>query len=105
VYSGHPNRIERYNQYENMDQDSEVNACLDIISEFSTQVNPDNGTPFDINFSDKPTDHEVEIVKNIDEFNKLIKYSFKRKYSEEFVNNISPEYQIDLKNYKNENQF
>ena len=63
VYSGHPNRIERYNQYENMDMDSEVNACLDIISEFSTQMNEDNGTPFDINFSDKPTDHEVEIIK------------------------------------------
>ncbi len=27
VYSGHPNRIERYNQYENMDMDSEINAC------------------------------------------------------------------------------
>ena len=63
VYSGHPNRIERYNQYENMDCDSEVNACLDIIAEFSTQVNEDNGTPFDINFTDKPTDHEVEIIK------------------------------------------
>ena len=63
VYSGHPNRVERYNQYENMDQDSEVNACLDIIAEFSTQVNQDNGTPFDIDFTDKPTDHEVEIIK------------------------------------------
>jgi Bacteriophage T4-like portal protein (Gp20) len=63
VYSGHPNRIERYNQYENMDMDSEINACLDIIAEFSTQVNQDNGTPFDITFTDKPTDHEVEIVK------------------------------------------
>ena len=63
VYSGHPNRIERYNQYENMDCDSEVNACLDIIAEFSTQVNEDNGTPFDIAFNDKPTDHEIEIVK------------------------------------------
>jgi hypothetical protein len=63
VYSGHPNRIERYNQYENMDCDSEVNACLDIIAEFSTQINEDNSTPFDINFSDKPTDHEVEIIK------------------------------------------
>jgi hypothetical protein len=63
VYSGHPNRIERYNQYENMDCDSEVNACLDIIAEFSTQVNQDNGTPFDIDFTDKPTDHEIEIVK------------------------------------------
>lgn len=63
VYSGHPNRIERYNQYENMDADSEVNACLDIIAEFSTQINDDNKTPFDINFTDKPTDHEIEIVK------------------------------------------
>jgi hypothetical protein len=63
VYSGHPNRVERYNQYENMDCDSEVNACLDIIAEFSTQMNQDNQTPFDINFTDKPTDHEIEIIK------------------------------------------
>jgi len=63
VYSGHPNRIERYNQYENMDCDSEINACLDIISEFSTQLNNDNRTPFDIDFTDQPTDHEVEIIK------------------------------------------
>lgn len=63
VYSGHPNRIERYNQYENMDCDSEVNACLDIISEFSTQLNEDNRTPFSIEYTDEPTDHEVEILK------------------------------------------
>ena len=63
VYSGHPNRVERYNQYENMDMDSEINACLDIIAEFSTQTNKDNDTPFDIEFKDKPTDHEVEIIK------------------------------------------
>jgi hypothetical protein len=63
VYTGHPNRIERYNQYENMDMDSEINACLDIIAEFSTQLNDDNETPFDISFKDKPTDHEVEIIK------------------------------------------
>ena len=63
VYSGHPNRIERYNQYENMDCDSEINACLDIIAEFSTQTNEDNDTPFDIKFTDQPTDHEVEIIK------------------------------------------
>ena len=63
VYSGHPNRIERYNQYENMDMDSEINACLDIIAEFSTQANEQNGTPFDIKFHDKPTDHEIDIIK------------------------------------------
>jgi len=63
VYSGHPNRIERYNQYENMDMDSEINACLDIIAEFSTQLNEQNGTPFDIDYQDKPTDHEIEIIR------------------------------------------
>ena len=63
VYSGHPNRVERYNQYENMDMDSEVNACLDIIAEFSTQLNEDNDTPFDIKFRDKPTDNEISIIK------------------------------------------
>jgi len=63
VYSGHPNRIERYNQYENMDCDSEVNACLDIISEFSTQNSDSTNTPFDINFLENPTEREVEIVK------------------------------------------
>ena len=63
VYSGHPNRIERYNQYENMDMDSEINACLDIIAEFSTQMNEQNGTPFQVKYNDKPTDHEVEIIK------------------------------------------
>ena len=63
VYSGHPNRIERYNQYENMDSDSEVNACLDIISEFSTQLNEQNATPFEVTYNDDPTDHEIEIIR------------------------------------------
>jgi len=63
VYSGHPNRIERYNQYENMDMDSEINACLDIIAEFSTQRNEDNGTPFEVNYKDTPTDNEVNIIR------------------------------------------
>ena len=74
VYSGHPNRVERYNQYEQMDCDSEINACLDIISEFSTQMNQDNGTPFDIHFVEKPTDHEVEIIKKqLQQWSKLNK--------------------------------
>ncbi len=72
VYSGHPNRIERYNQYENMDLDSEINACLDIIAEFSTQLNKDNGTPFDIDYKDQPTDNEVKIItKQLQQWCKL----------------------------------
>ncbi len=63
VYSGHPNRIERYNQYENMDNDSEINACLDIIAEFSTQKNESNSTPFDVQYTDQPTNNEIEIIR------------------------------------------
>jgi hypothetical protein len=64
VYTGHPNRIERYSQYEAMDQDSEINACLDIIAEFCTQESEANGTPFEIDFAEKPTENEVKILKN-----------------------------------------
>jgi hypothetical protein len=63
VYSGHPNRVERYNQYEQMDCDSEINACLDILSEFSTQKNKDDQLPFEISYNDTPTDNEVKIIK------------------------------------------
>jgi hypothetical protein len=64
VYIGHPNRTERYNQYEQMDMDSEVNAALDIIADFSTQTNIENGTGFDLFFKEDPTDNEVKILKD-----------------------------------------
>ena len=63
VYSGHPNRIERYNQYENMDSDSEINACLDILAEFCTQATASDALPFQVKYTDKPTDHEIDIIK------------------------------------------
>ena len=63
VYTGHPNRIERYNQYEMMDVDAEINACLDIISEFSTQKNEHNKTPFSLEWREEPTPHEVDLLK------------------------------------------
>jgi len=63
VYTGHPNRIERYNQYEMMDVDAEINACLDIIAEFSTQKNEHNNTPFSLEWREDPTPHEVDMLK------------------------------------------
>ena len=79
VYIGHPNRIERYNQYEQMDMDSEVNAALDILSEFTTQSNEENGTAFQFYWKDKPTDNEINIIRDqlkqwvaLNEFNKRI---------------------------------
>jgi hypothetical protein len=64
VYIGHPNRTERYNQYESMDMDSEVNAALDIIAEFCTQPNTENGTGFDLYFKEDPTDNEIKLLKD-----------------------------------------
>ena len=63
VYTGQPNRVERYNQYEQMDMDSEVNAALDILAEFCTQKNLENHTAFTIKFKEQPTDNEVKILK------------------------------------------
>ena len=65
IYTGSPNRIERYLQYDTMDMDSEVNAALDIISEFSTQESTDNGTPFWINFRDKASSVEVKLIRDL----------------------------------------
>ena len=62
VYVGHPNRIERYNQYESMDMDSEVNTAIDILAEFCTMKSPENGTPFKFNFKEKPTETEVKVL-------------------------------------------
>ena len=63
VYSGSPNRIERYLQYDTMDWDSEVNAALDILAEFCTQKNKENNTPFTLQFRGSPTTSEVGILK------------------------------------------
>ena len=63
VYTGHPNRVQRYFQYDQMDSDSEINAALDILAEFSTQMNKENETPFDIVFKDETTEHEVKLLK------------------------------------------
>jgi hypothetical protein len=63
VYTGHPNRIQRYFQYDQMDSDSEINAALDILAEFSTQQNTENETPFDLVFKDETTEHEVKLLK------------------------------------------
>jgi hypothetical protein len=62
VYVGSPNRIERYGQYNTMDMDSEVNAALDILAEFCTQENKENGTPFKIKFSKSATNTEITIL-------------------------------------------
>jgi hypothetical protein len=63
VYTGAPNRVERYLQYDTMDMDSEVNAALDIIAEFCSQKNRENETPFHLFFKSKATNSEIAILR------------------------------------------
>ena len=62
VYVGSPNRVERYGQYNTMDMDSEVNAALDILAEFCTQKNKQNGTNFKFAFNKPATNNEINIL-------------------------------------------
>ncbi len=62
VYTGTPNRIDRYNQYEIMDADSEVNGALDTIAEFCTQFDYESNLPFTIEHFQDPTDAEVKVL-------------------------------------------
>jgi hypothetical protein len=45
-----------------MDNDSEVNAALDILAEFCSQKNKENETPFKLKFNKAPTNTEVSII-------------------------------------------
>jgi hypothetical protein len=93
VYIGSPNRIERYNQYNTMDSDSEVNAALDILGEFTSQQNKQNDTNFTIDFKKEATNAEVKIIGEhlkkwckINEFNtrmfRILRNAFK--YGDQF---------------------
>ena len=63
VYTGTPNRVDRYMQYDQMDMDSEINAALDTIAEFCTQFDAKTNVPFDVHFNDTPTDSEVKVLR------------------------------------------
>jgi len=72
VYAGTPNRVERYQQYNTMDMDSEINAALDILAEFCSQKNKENTTSFQIFFKGAPTATEVKLLKeSLQKWNKI----------------------------------
>ena len=79
VYQGQPNRVARYGQYDQMDLDSEVNAALDIIAEFSTLTDEQTKLPFKFDFNEDPTESENDVLQrslrqwcNINEMHKRI---------------------------------
>ena len=79
VYQGQPNRVQRYGQYDQMDLDSEVNAALDIIAEFSTLQDENSRLPFKFDFTEDPTESENDVLQrtlrqwcSINEMNKRV---------------------------------
>ena len=72
VYTGSPNRVDRYQQYEVMDSDPEVNAALDILAEFCTQKEKDGKSPFNVKWRSKATNSEVRILgEYLQQWNRL----------------------------------
>jgi len=61
-YQGPPNRLMRYQQYEQMDLDHEVSAAMDTIADFSTAENITTSTPFDIKYTKDASTSEKEIL-------------------------------------------
>jgi hypothetical protein len=81
VYAGSPNRLMRYIQYDQMDQDLEINAALDTIAEFGTQEDEFSGMPFTIEYDGEPSDTENKVlVKTLQQWcnlNQLHKRAFR----------------------------
>lgn len=93
VYAGHPMRIERYQQYDQMDTDSDINSALDTIADFSTRKDSITDEVFKITWRTEPSDSQVEILKSclrqwskINEFKKRIWRMFRNtiKYGDQF---------------------
>lgn len=64
VYNGMANRIDRYRQYDQMDQDPEIRTALNIIADFCTQSTKDFGLPFQIQYKDTMGDTEVTTLED-----------------------------------------
>lgn len=94
VYAGHPERISRYTQYDQMDDDSQVFAALNTIADFSTQSDPTTSDLFQIKYNSDPTDVEVDIIlrmlrqwTRLNEFKKRLWRIFRNviKYGDEIM--------------------
>jgi hypothetical protein len=62
-YTGPSNRLERYNQLDQLDRDPVVSAALNILAEFCTQENEFSKLPFYIHYADQSNENETMILK------------------------------------------
>lgn len=93
VYTGHPSRLQRYYQYDDMDRDSDINAALDTIADFCTQSEEQTEEPLRLNFVKEASETEVRILNSllnkwvsINQFRSKLWYIFRKtiKYGDAF---------------------
>ena len=76
VYSGPPDRLQRYSVYDQMSFDHEISAALDTIADFGTEPDAVSKLPLIIDFNDEPTPTEVQILeKTLNQWVRLNKIS------------------------------
>jgi len=63
VYSGPPDRLQRYSVYDQMNYDHEISAALDTIADFGTEPDEVTKQPLLIEYNDEPTPSEIQILE------------------------------------------
>jgi hypothetical protein len=63
VYSGPPDRLQRYAVYDQMNYDHEISAALDTIADFGSEPDAVTGLPLVIDYNDDPTPSEIQILE------------------------------------------
>lgn len=74
VYSGPPDRLQRYSVYDQMNFDHEISAALDTIADFGTETDEVTKLPLVIKYNDEPTPSEIQILeKSLGQWTRLNK--------------------------------
>lgn len=63
VYSGPPDRLQRYSVYDQMQLDHEIASALDTIADFGTEMDEVTKLPLVLKFNDDPTPTEIQILE------------------------------------------
>ena len=76
VYSGPPDRLQRYAVYDQMNYDHEISAALDTIADFGTEPDEVTKQPLVIEYNDDPTASEIQILeKSLSQWIRMNKFN------------------------------
>ncbi len=63
VYSGPPDRLQRYAVYDQMNYDHEISAAVDTIADFGAEPDMVTKLPLVLKYNDEPTPSETQILE------------------------------------------